>query len=134
MRLPSNSRELAYIARAVAMTTRSGRMRASRSTNGSHWETTSLANSARRSWSSSVAAAASGVLYTYCQRNSWGAGRRSVSFVAWWEREEKKAVVEDLAWVDESITYTQEKVSAILGTIRSGESVSDALRRLERRS
>lgn len=57
-----------------------------------------------------------------------------VSFVAWWEREEKKAVVEDLAWVDESIAYTQEKVSAILGTIRSGESVSDALRRLERRS
>jgi hypothetical protein len=43
-------------------------------------------------------------------------------------------VVENLAWVDESIAYAQEKVYAILGTIRSGESVSEALKRLKRRS
>jgi hypothetical protein len=53
---------------------------------------------------------------------------------AWWERDEKKAVVGDLAWVNESIANTPGKASAIIGTIRSGESVSDALKILERGS
>jgi hypothetical protein len=78
----NNGRELAYIARAVAMTMRSGRMRASRSTNGSHAVTTSRANSARTFAVSSAAAATSCVLCTYCQRNYSGAGRWSFSSLA----------------------------------------------------